>query len=113
VVNLILAGCWLIAAIVLYFVEPEQAPNRPIPITWFGACCILAGYNLFRFVVVRMARSGKSQGEQFLPRRRLHHPGDDVIEPDPNFMFTDQPPVGPAPPHPAPPGANGIRPETK
>src|SRR5205807_10072170 len=113
VLNLILAGFWLIAAGLLYFfVEQGAAVRGAIPISWWGACLILAVYNLVRWGTGRIARSQKAQGEQFIPRRRLHHPGDDVIEPDPNFTFTNSPPAdSPQPQRPAPPGTNGISPE--
>ena len=113
--NLILAGIWLVAAGLLYFfVEQGPAERGMIPISWWVVCLILAVYNLARWGTVRLARSQKSPGEQFIPRRRLRHPGDDVIEPDPNFTFSNSPPAdAPQPQRLEPPGTNGISPETK
>ncbi len=113
-INLILALVWFATAGVLYFFNLGPAVKGAIPIPLSAAALILGIYNLMRWSIRLSARSQKEQGELAMPRRRLRRPGDDVAEPDANFVFTDPPPAGSIKPQgPAPPGTNGTGHETK
>lgn len=106
--NLILALAWLTTAGVLFIVEQDREQRTAIPLS--AIALVLGIYNLVRWWTSRLARAQKDQGRQLLPRRSLRRPGDDVINLDPNFNFTNAPPRLPLPPA---PGTDGSGPEQK
>ncbi len=112
--NLILACLWFAAAVGLWFFDIGNNGKGMVPVPMSGVCLVLGIYNLVRWWSVRMLRAQRNEAALTLPKPRLRRPGDDVVEPDPNFVFTDKPPAAPAPPPgPAPPGMNGSSPESK
>ena len=97
-INLILAGFWAIVGLVLFWpgwMIPGQdvvyLPGTKLPLGWIAL--VLAAYNVVRWRL----QSGESRRQRAwqeamteLHRRRRRQ--DVTTEPDPNFMFTDEPP---------------------
>src|SRR4051812_27941305 len=106
VINLILAMLWLALGISLFIVHVTGI--KELSIRFDIAALVLAVYNLVRWWSMRMAQKQRDRDEQMLHRPPLRRASDELRTPDPNFIFTDQPPSTPVQP-----GSDGIAPEKK
>jgi hypothetical protein len=103
-INLILAGFWLVLGVVLLapvWLWPDQPvlmiPGIEIPVGWLAV--VLAGYNVLRWWLQRSHLRRQREWEDNFQRlrRRAARPGDTQesqtpVERDPNFIFSDDPP---------------------
>ncbi|HKB38618.1 MAG TPA: hypothetical protein VKD72_19395 [Gemmataceae bacterium] len=107
--NVFLAVFWAMTGVCIYMLIERERPRpnliTPYPLTTLTA--VLAVYNVIRWWAIRL--SGRGVGSRNDWRRPpTRRPGDEVITPDPNFNFADQPPAPKASEvPPGSPGANG------
>jgi hypothetical protein len=99
--NLMLAGFWLIVALVLLlplWLAPEQPvlviPGTKLPIGWLAL--VMGAYNVIRWWMIRSQRQQQREMQDGLARlRKRRILPREPVEPDPNFNFTEEPPKSP------------------
>jgi len=95
-VNVFVAVFWAILGACLFLLEREGRPliRTSIPYLLPTVALFLVLYNVLRLLAARYGGGpprGASRSDWHRPP--LRRPGDDVITPDPNFNFSDQPPA--------------------
>ncbi len=103
-INLILAGFWfvigaaLLASQSLYGDQPQfLIPGTKLSIGWLAMCLVV--YNVVRWWMRRSYLRRQRDMEETLSRLYRRRPHQNTpVEPDPNFMFTEEPPHGDRPP---------------
>jgi hypothetical protein len=97
-INLILAGFWIVIGLVLLapgWLSPGQPvlllPGTRLPIGWLAM--FLGCYNIVRWWMQRSQSRRQREMQDALAKlhRRRTRP-ESPVEPDPNFIFTDEPP---------------------
>jgi len=99
-INLLLAGFWIVLGLLLLAPgsllpgQPVLLPGTKLPMGWLAM--FLGGYNIIRWWMLRSQRRRQRDMQDALTklhRRRIR--SEKPVEPDPNFMFTEEPPDRP------------------
>jgi hypothetical protein len=100
--NLILAMLWFLGAIGVFAWQLQGGGRNlylglfgsPVSVAWL--MLVMAGFNLLRWYVRQGVRASHLAERRAAEARRLRSerrdPPEGGREPDPNFMFTDEPP---------------------
>src|SRR5438132_7826673 len=92
-----LAGFWIVLGLVLLapaWLWPEQSalmlPGTKVPVGWLAL--FMGAYNIVRWWLQRSHVRRQREMDDALERLRRRAQPRDAVEPDPNFIFTDEPP---------------------
>lgn len=95
--QLILGLIWILLALYLFFIQSDHAERLGLPLSLGWLALLFGLYRLVRWWGEYMGRP-KQDSASHWKRPPVRRPSDHVGEPDPNFVFDEDPPPGAEPP---------------